>query len=132
MRLWSLALIMWVGCAGSEQSSLETFFLFGKAESIRVDADGAWFFVRLVPDQNQVGRPTYLTSCQLVNISCQFQINQVLEGVYDAYGLIDLNGNTDRFDPQGDRNDLVAPPKPLLMLSRQQLDFGDEVWLRYP
>ena len=117
-----------LGC-GSPEKPVSTYLFFGTVTSTTVDASGAWAYLRLVSADGRIeDDPLYVARCQLSGPSCDFQINQVVEGRYSVYGIIDLNGNADRTDPQPDTGDLFSPGRPLNMLSRQQMDFPDNAW----
>lgn len=120
------------GC-GSPEKPVPTYLFFGTATSTSVDASGAWVYLRLVgPDQRIDDVPIYLSSCQLSGPSCEFQINQVLEGHYLVYGLIDRDDDAVRTDPLPETGDLFSPGRPLTMFSRQQMDFPDAAWRLSP
>jgi len=118
-----------LGCGSSSEPSVSTYLFFGTATSTTVEASGAWVYLRLVgPDGLIDDAPLYVTRCQLSGPSCEFQINQVAEGRYTVFGLVDLDGDAARADPLPSAGDLFSPARPLTMLSRQQMDFPDNAW----
>jgi hypothetical protein len=120
------------GC-GEQELPVPSYFLSGAMTTSSLDANGRWAYLRLVePGGGPEAEVLYLARCQLTGPSCEYQINQVLEGEYTAHALVDLNGNARMNDPQADTGDLVAPARPLLMWDRQQLDYPDSAWRLQP
>ncbi len=136
MRPWNPALILLaslLGGCGSSEPPVPTYLFFGTATSTSVDASGAWVFLRLVGPEGRIeDAPAYIARCQLSGPSCEYQINQVAEGSYKVYGLIDLDGDAERLDPLPGHGDLFSQGRPLLMMDRQQMDFPDEAWRLLP
>ncbi len=132
VSLWVLLLCFGAGC-GEEQQPIVTHMFFGTVTSTSINASTSWAFLRLMKEGAKIdGSPLYLASCQLSGPSCDFQINEVVEGNYTVFGLIDQNANVDRSNPLPDSGDLMSPGRPLILLSRQQMDFPDEAWRLLP
>jgi hypothetical protein len=135
MRPWiwaTVAVALSVACGESEPPPA-TFLLFGTIESTSVDASGAWVYLRLVPPGGaREDSALYLASCQLSGPTCEYQINQVVEGQYTVFGMIDLVPGALSSNPLPETGDLVSPGRPLTIFDRQQFDFPDQSWRLLP
>ena len=125
---------LWLASAcGEGEPAAPSYLFYGTITSISVDASGAWAYVRLVESGGTVEDATlYKAGCQLTGPRCDYQINRVLEGQYTVYGVIDLDGDADWDEPRPDSGDLIAPGRPLMLLSRTAMDFPDEAWRLLP
>lgn len=121
-----------IGC-GSTQEPLQTYLFFGTATSSTVDASNAWVFIRLVPGSGTLeNSPAYVAACQFNGPSCDYQINEVVEGTYTLYGVIDMDDDANRADPLPGSGDMVSPSRPLIVFDRAEMDFPDEAWRLMP
>ena len=129
-----------VGCmffgaisCGSAEEPLQTYLFSGTATSTTVDASNAWVFIRLVPGSGTMeDSPAYVAGCQFNGPSCDYQINQVVEGTYTLYGVIDMDDDANRSDPLPGSGDMVSPSRPLIVFDRARMDFPDEAWRLMP
>jgi hypothetical protein len=131
------ALLAALGCTaggcGEETPPLSSYMLSGTLESTTISASGSWGYIRLVAPGGALGDPAaFLARCQFVGPACDYQNNQVLEGEYTVYGLVDLDGDADALDPRADSGDLLSAGRPLIMFDRQRLDFPDSAWRAMP
>ncbi len=131
--LWLfVSTLNWTGC-GQVQPETITHMFFGTVTSTSIDASGSWAFLRLMEQGASLDdTPLYIASCQLTGPACDFQINEVAESRYTVFGIIDRNHDADRTNPLPNSGDLLSPGRPLILLSRQQMDFPDEAWRLLP
>jgi hypothetical protein len=133
---WSwriLALGLTLGACGDEMPAPQTYLLVGTLTSTSTPASGRWGYVRLVAAGGDLGDTLLLSArCQLNGPSCDYQKNQVPEGEYTVYALVDLDDDVRATDPLPDSGDLLSPGRPLIMWERQKLDFPDNAWLTMP
>jgi hypothetical protein len=130
---WVLALGLALGACGGETPPVPTYMLSGTLTSTSTPVSGSWGYVRLVASGGSLGDPLLLSArCQFVGPSCDYQKNQVPEGEYSAYALVDRDGDASASDPLPDSDDLVSPGRPLIMLDRQWFDFPDSAWHLMP
>lgn len=128
----ALAALLGPGC-GEESEIIPSHMLLGTLTSSSVDAGGSWAYLRLVePDGSLDSTILFQSRCQFVGPSCDYQINQVLEGEYSVHAMVDMNSNAEQDDPRPDTDDLVSPVRPLLLWERTQLDYPDSAWHRQP
>ena len=135
--LISLLVLGWLFCGGigcgSAEEPLKTYFFFGTATSTTVDASNAWVFIRFVPGSGGLeDSPAYVTTCQFNGPNCDYQINEVVEGSYTLYGVVDMDGDANRSDPLPGSGDMYSPNRPLIVLERAQMDFPDDAWRLMP
>ena len=124
-----MAAVAVLGGCGSSEPPVPTYLFFGTATSTTVDAGGATVHIRLVSQGGLLSdTPLYLARCEMVGPDCEFQINQVAEGHYAVYGVVDIDGDAERTDPLPSTGDLFSPARPLTMFDRQQMDFPDDAW----
>jgi len=129
---WALCGLLASSC-GEVEKPTPTHMLSGTITSTTEDASGDWTFIRLVAYQGLMEDALlYLASCQVSGPSCGYQINQVTEGQYTVYAVIDRDDNAERTNPLPTSGDLQSPGRPLFMLGRQVLDFPDEAWRLSP
>jgi len=127
-----LSASFWAGC-GQAQQQIATHMFFGTVTSTTIDDSGSWAFLRLMNEGATLeDSPLYITSCQLTGPGCDFQINEVVEGRYTVFGIIDRSDDVDRTNPLPNSGDLLSPGRPLILLSRQQMDFPDKAWRLLP
>jgi hypothetical protein len=135
--LISLLVLGWlfsggIGCGATEEP-LKTYFFSGTATSTTVDASNVWVFIRFVPGSGMLeDHPAYVATCQFNGPSCDYQINDVVEGTYSLYGVVDMDDDAIRSDPLPGSGDMVSPSRPLIVFDRAQMDFPDEAWRLMP
>lgn len=130
--VWLVGLYALAAC-GQGEPPPATYLLFGSLTSTRINASGAWAYLRVVPpDGDLEDSVLYLASCQLNGPSCNYQINRVVEGQYTVYGLIDLVPGANPANPLPESGDLISAGRPLIVFDRLEFDFPDEAWRLMP
>ncbi|HOX41955.1 MAG TPA: hypothetical protein PK668_00070 [Myxococcota bacterium] len=128
-----LALGLALGACGEEIVPPQTYLLVGTLTSTSTPASGSWGYVRLVAAGGGLADTVLLSArCQFSGPSCDYQKNQVPEGEYSVYGMVDLDDDALASDPLPDTGDLLSPGRPLIMLGRQRMDFPDNAWNAMP
>ncbi len=124
-----LVLALLPGACGEPQEQTPVYTVYGTITSTTVDASRKTAALKLVSeDGNLLNTAAYGTLCLIQGPSCDYSLLFVPEGSYNAFGMIDMNGNMDDSAMIPDSGDLVTGARPLMLWEKTRLDLADSAW----